>query len=139
MYLLPKSSVPPFKPLIVILISSITSFFCFHSLSYANFLRYYSHDASPGHILSYYYLLFLLKFKNLILISISCLYSYIKIFFFSLSLSFEANVFRFISCATCPLILFSWNHVFAIFFLSPREITTKSYQFHVKVIYNIQS
>lgn len=68
MYLLPKSSVPPFKPLIVILISSITSFFCFHSLSYANFLRYYSHDASSGHILSYYYLLFLLKFKNLILI-----------------------------------------------------------------------
>lgn len=72
------------------------------------------------------------NFYNSSFTSISCLYNYIRIFFFFSSLFFEVYVFRFISCATCLLILSSREITCLHLFLSPREITTESHQFHVR-------
>lgn len=47
------------------------------------------------------------NFYNSSFTLISCLYNYIRIFFFFSSLFFEVYVFCFISYATCPLILSS--------------------------------
>lgn len=72
------------------------------------------------------------NFYNSSFTSISCLYNYIRIFFFFSSLFFEVYVFCFISYATCPLILSSREITCLHLFLSPREITTESHQFHVR-------
>lgn len=72
------------------------------------------------------------NFYNSSFTSISCLYNYIRIFFFFSSLFFEVYVFRFISYATCLLILSSREITCLHLFLSPREITTESHQFHVR-------
>lgn len=72
------------------------------------------------------------NFYNSSFTLISCLYNYIRIFFFFSSLFFEVYVFRFISCATCLLILSSREITCLHLFLSPREITTESHQFHVR-------
>lgn len=72
------------------------------------------------------------NFYNSSFTLISCLYNYIRIFFFFSSLFFEVYVFCFISYATCPLILSSREITCLHLFLSPREITTESHQFHVR-------
>lgn len=72
------------------------------------------------------------NFYNSSFTLISCLYNYIRIFFFFSSLFFEVYVFRFISYATCLLILSSREITCLHLFLSPREITTESHQFHVR-------